>query len=105
MAVDYRTTPLKKSDLQFTYPAGAAGSDNPALRAAPDSYLLNRNEWYEVLYFVNKFATENGGGNPEVAKKAERLIHRYLPSDKRGQATISEWLIKNWDVYGSAPIV
>ncbi len=67
---DHRITPLKKSELQFTYPAGTTGGDNPAFRGVPDSVLLNRGEWYEVLYFVNKFANDRGNGNVLVAKKA-----------------------------------
>ena len=102
--VDHRLTPLKKSELQFQYPSGVAGDDNPALRGIPDSSLLNRGEWYEVLYFVNKFANERGTGQAGVAKKAERLIHRYLPSNLRSHAHIEKWLIDNWDVYGDAPI-
>ncbi|MFZ4876810.1 hypothetical protein ACL9RI_17155 [Janthinobacterium sp. Mn2066] len=102
---DHRTTPLQKSDLQFRYPAGATGNDNPALRGTPDNVLLNRGEWYEVLYFINKFANEYGTGSALVAKKAERLIQRYLPSDQRSQAHVIAWLLSNWEKHGEAPII
>lgn len=101
---DHRTTPLKKSDLQFTYPKGTAGDDDPSKRNEPDSSLLNRGEWYEVLYYVNKFAHDHGKGSALVAKKAERLIHRYLPSDQRSQVHVTAWLINNWNAHGDAPI-
>lgn len=101
---DHRVSPLKKSDLQFDYGAHAMGDDNPSLRGHPDSDLLNRSEQYEVLYFVNKFANDYGEGSAEVAKKAERLIHRYLPPDIRSRAKITDWMIRNWKMFGDAPI-
>ena len=101
---DHRLSPLKKSDLQYRYSAGAAGGDNPALRAHPDSDLLNRDEWYEVLYFVNKFANELCKSNALSAKHAERLIKDYLPPNTRGQANVRQWLIDNWKTFGDAPI-
>ena len=104
MAVDHRVSPLSKSDLQYTYPPGTVGSDNPALRGTPDSILLNRNEWYEVLYFINKFANDHGNGKAIVAKKAERLIKKHLPSDQRSQANVTAWLRTNWQTYGDVPV-
>ena len=101
---DHRISPLKKSDLQFDYGVHAMGDDNPALRNHPDRDLLNREEQYEVLYFVNKFANEHADGRAGVALKAERLIHRYLPGNIRGQVHITNWLVQNWDTYGDAPI-
>lgn len=106
---DHRITPLKKSDLQFSYTPSVTTGDDPSKRGTPDNALLNRSEWYEVLYFVNKFANENTA-NPTlpnqvlVAKKAERLIHRYLPSDKRSHDNVTAWLLNNWQVHGDAPI-
>lgn len=82
--MDHRLSPLKKIDLKFNYEPGAAGGDAPAKRSVPDSKLLHRNEWYEVLYFVNKFANEKGGGNANVALKAERLIKmNTVPTDRK----------------------
>jgi len=106
---DHRLTPLKKSDLQFSYTPGVNNGDDPALRGTPDNALLSRSEWYEVLYFVNKFANDHATpttlvSQTDVAKKAERLIHRYLPSDVRGQEHVRLWLLTNWDTYGEAPI-
>ncbi|WP_217433130.1 hypothetical protein [Rugamonas aquatica] len=104
---DHRLTPLKKSDLQFRYTPGVTEGDDPSKRNAPDSALLNRSEWYEVLYFVNKFANENtssGSDTGLVAKKAERLIHRYLPGNQRSHAHVTTWLLNNWSTHGDAPI-
>lgn len=96
--MDHRLTPLKKSDLKFKYDPGTAGGDDPAKRGVPDSKLLHRNEWYEVLYFVNKFANEKGGGNANVALKAERLIKTStVPANLHSHENISNWLVSNWD--------
>jgi hypothetical protein len=100
----HRVSPLKKSDLQFKYAPGAAGNDNPALRGHPDSDQLNRGEWYEILYFINKFANDLCKSSSASAEKAERLIQRYVPKNIREQDEIRTWLIDNWDTHGDAPI-
>jgi hypothetical protein len=98
--MDHRLGPLKKSDLKYKYAPKTAGGDDPAKRNVPDSRLLNRDEWYEVLYFVNKFANENGDSKPGVALKAERLIKTHtVPTNLHSHENISTWLIANWDKY------
>lgn len=104
MGVDHRVSPLKKGDLQYRYADSGVGNDNPALRGTPDSAMLNRGQWYEVLYFVNKFANEYGNGSEGVAKKAERLIQKHLPSNQRSHEHVTSWLRNNWNVFGDAPI-
>jgi hypothetical protein len=104
MAVDHRVSPLKKGDLQYNYPTGPTASDDPSVRGEPDSSELNRHEWYEVLYFVNKFANTLGNSQSAVAKKAERLIHKHLPSDQRSHEHVTAWLQKNWQTYGDAAL-
>ena len=99
---DHRLTPLKPSQLQFPYPTGPRPGDDPGKRRVPDSVLLNRHEWYEVLYFVNKFANTHGNGNQAVALKAERLIRRHLPGHIRGHQNVEQWLLQNWEVYSNA---
>ena len=101
---DHRISPLKKSDLQYSYPTGPTENDDPKKRGEPDSSLLNRHEWYEMLYFVNKFANTHGNSSAGVAKKAERLIHKHLPSDLRSHAKVSTWLVANWNTYGNADL-
>jgi hypothetical protein len=96
---DHRIGPLKKSDLQFKYPNGPTANDDPSKRGIPDSVELNRSEWYEMLYFCNKFATERGEGSKEVALKTERLIHRSVPTNLHSQAHIDEWLYRNWALF------
>ena len=104
---DHRLEPLKKSDLQFSYTPSVTVGDDPSKRNAPDNVFLNRSEWYEVLYFVNKFANDHGTADSNrslVAKKAERLIHRYLPSDQRSREHVTAWLLSSWQKFGDAPI-
>ncbi|MDN2676346.1 hypothetical protein [Janthinobacterium sp. SUN033] len=86
---------MTKSDLQFSYPDGLAAGDDPAQRGIPDSSLLNRHEWYEVLYSCNSWS----GGSLATALKCERLIQRHLPADIRGHAAVLTWLRANWAQY------
>lgn len=99
MAVDHRLTPLKKSDLQFNYPPSTTSGDDPSKRNFPDDIFLNRSEWYEMLYFCNKFANTCGKESKTVALKAERLIHGNVPSNLHSHANIQKWLIDNWAAY------
>lgn len=101
---DHRVSPLKKSDLQYRYPNGPTVSDDPSKRSEPDSSLLNRNEWYEMLYFVNKFANTQGNSSALIAKKAERLIKQCLPSNVRSHENVTKWVLDNWMTYGNAPL-
>jgi hypothetical protein len=97
---DHRIEPLKKSDLQYDYPKGAAGDDDPSKRGFPDSIFLNRSEWYEMLYFCNKFANDLCQGNKLSALKTERLIKGgSVPSNLHSHENISAWLVANWAHY------
>jgi len=87
--------PLKKADLKYGY-ADVAGSDESAQKAEPDSSRLNRREWYEVLYFINKFANLNGKGSAGVARHAEKLIHENVPPDLHNHDKIRQWLLDHW---------
>ncbi len=102
--LDPRLTPLTRSDLQFSYPPGTTVGDNPRVRGVPDSALLNRDEWYEMLYFCNRFAINfskerDSVGMAQVAKRAERLIKKQVPDYLRSQVHITDWLSKNWNFY------
>lgn len=92
---DPRSGPMKKSDLQFVYANGAAPGDDPALRHLPDSALLNRKEWYEMLYSCNSWSS----GSLVTALKCERLIQRHLPANIRSHDAVLAWLQANWARY------
>ncbi|MBW3497746.1 hypothetical protein [Janthinobacterium sp. NKUCC08_JDC] len=97
MAVDHRVSPLKKSDLQYDYPKSVSAGDDPSKRNEPDRSLLNRSEWYEVLYFCNRFANQNSSGKKEVALKVERLIKDgFVPSNLHSHDNIEKYLLNHW---------
>ncbi len=93
------SNPLQRRNLQYTYRRPTADEDNRALRGQPDRSLLNRNEWYEVLHFINTFANHHGDGRAGVALKAETLIRFHLPGNLRSHENVNTWLLNNWTLY------
>lgn len=85
---------ITRSDLQYIYTWSADKGDNPRLTGSPDRDLLDRNEGYEVLRYLNSISKTK-----ETALKAERLIQQHLPGNIRSHANITEWLIENWRNY------
>jgi len=90
---------LQQSDLKFKYSWSAIPPDDPKATGKPDSVLLNRDEGYEVLPFINRFAGDNGWKLKESGLKAERLIKKNLPGETRSHAHVKKWLIDNWEKY------
>jgi hypothetical protein len=82
---------LSKSDLQFQYSWSAIPPDDARITGKPDSTLLNRNEGYEVLTFLNRISKNTAG-----ALKGERMIKQHLPGTVRSHANVLQWLIDNW---------
>lgn len=86
-------TNLDKEDLQYkdSYSWKTIPPDDPRVTGVPDSTLLNRNEGYEVLAFINRIS-------PTVATalKAERLIKQHLPGNVRSHANVLTWITTNW---------
>lgn len=106
--LDPRIGPLTKQALQFSYPLSTTEGDDPKLRGFPDRNLLNRHEWFEVLYFANKFELTHFRGlintTPSglVARKVERMLHSVIPTSLRSHAHIEDWLLRNWSMYPNA---
>lgn len=97
MQTDHRRSPLQKHDLQYSYPEPLTGGDDPTKREEPDRTLLNRSQWYEMLYFCNRFANENLNGKKDVALRVERLIKDgFVPSNLHKQDKIEQFIIDNW---------
>jgi hypothetical protein len=95
---DYRIAPLRPSDLQCRY-AMAPGADDAAVsRRIPTTFMLNTHDWFDVLYFVNRFATQYGGGDRSFALRAERLIHEHLPVGVRVCRQVEDWLLQHWSL-------
>ncbi|MDO9360664.1 MAG: hypothetical protein Q7T70_16940 [Polaromonas sp.] len=96
---------ITAEDLQYKYAKSAIPPDDPRRTGVPDSTLLNRGEQYEILDFLNRFATNTSYGSGGVkfgkaeALKAERMIHTGLPGDLRSHANVSAWLRENWSKY------
>ncbi len=91
--------PLTKDDLQYSYASPIETLVDEKYRGKLGPTLLNRNQWNEMLYFVNKFANEHGNGNRKIALKAERLIKTIVPENIRSHEYIEKWLLKNWGLY------
>lgn len=92
-------TLINKSDLLYTYSWTAIGDDDPKKTGKPDSTLLSRNEGYEVLHFINRFAEKHSFKSKESALKTEKMIREYLPGDVRSHKNVTSWLQDNWNNY------
>ncbi|MDE0535132.1 hypothetical protein [Tenacibaculum sp. L6] len=90
---------ITREDLQYEYSWKAIPSDNPKVTGDPDSTLLNRNEGYEMLYFINKFCELTNLTTKGDAHKVETMIKEHLPSNTRSQANVRDWLVENWKKY------
>ena len=99
MNVDHRAGPLKVSDLKYTYHPDTPSPDDLMTLNEPDSTDLRRHDWFEMLYFVNKFANTNGLGSLGVAKHAEKLIQEKVPPHLRSHEQIRKWLLDNWKYF------
>jgi len=90
---------INKADLKYTYSWSVISPDDPKVTGIPDSTLLNRNEGYEVLAFINRLAKASNWVEKSPALKAERLIKNYLPGDTRSHAHVWKWLVDNCNKY------
>ncbi|OGB27524.1 MAG: hypothetical protein A3I66_06490 [Burkholderiales bacterium RIFCSPLOWO2_02_FULL_57_36] len=95
IAIDHRAGPLTKSDLKYRY-SESIEADNPLQLEEPDPSRLNRQDWYEVLYFVNMFANRYGKGSTGVARHAEKLLHEHVPPELHSYSQIKQWLLDHW---------
>lgn len=92
---------LQKSDLLFKneYSWNALIGDDPRITGEPDSTLFNRNEGYEVLYLINKFAEKHSLQKKPSGHKIETMIRLHLPAEIRKQENVMEWILSNWERY------
>jgi hypothetical protein len=85
-----------KGDLQYTYSWTASlEGDNARITGFPDNVLLDRNESYEVLPFINRYTASRSWSLLNSFYKIETAIRISLPGEIRGHRTIKEWLDKN----------
>jgi hypothetical protein len=98
---DCRIAPLRPSELQFSYANPPGADDVAAARRVPATFMLNTRDGFEVLYLVNRFSTEYGGGERTFALRAERLIRDHLPAGVRVCRQVDDWLLQHWSLGAS----
>lgn len=87
-----------KSDLTYTgYKETAYPGDNPKLTGKPDSTLLNRNEAYEMVYFINRYMTDKGWKEKITFQKIEKFLKTSTHSNESHQFWRTE-LDKNFKI-------
>jgi hypothetical protein len=80
------------------------GYDNPRVTGEPDSTLLNRQEGYEMLYFINKVAETWGWKSASNVdyQKIEKCVRLHVPGGIRSQKGILNFLEEHrekfWDL-------
>lgn len=87
---------ITKDDLLFDYSPVHTSGDNPKKIGSPDNDLLNRQEEYEVVDFINDFLTTYGLTTKGDAHKVERLLHTKVPSTTRNRKDIKTLIAQNW---------
>ncbi|MCW1962252.1 hypothetical protein [Chryseobacterium viscerum] len=75
-----------------------ADHDNPKFIGAQDAAMLNRQEGYEMLYFINSLATTWNWNNATVSsfQNLERIIKTEVPSNIRKHGEIKSWIEKQY---------
>ncbi len=91
---------IGKSDLQRRdYSWRAQPPDDARVRGFPDDVLLDADEGYEVLDFINRFQrAHDRNGEPltrDDALRVERLLQRK-PGNVRSHRRVTEWVLANW---------
>jgi len=87
---------ITKNDLSYHYFWTAYGNDDPRKTGSLDSTKLNRDEGYEMLYFINKYCKINNINNIESARKLETFIKTTVPSYIQSQEEIKNYIKNYW---------
>lgn len=82
-------------NMSYIYRWTTYNNDDPKVTGKPDSTLLNRNEGYEILSFINNYADRNNLSTSDC-KEIEELIKTKVPKDIHSREKISNWLDKNF---------
>jgi hypothetical protein len=76
-----------------------ADHDNPKIIRGTDYSQLNREEGYEMLYFINSLA-KTWGWSSSVAlssyQNLEKIIRTKVPTSTRTHAGIQAWISSNY---------
>lgn len=92
-------TAFKRSDMAYNYKWTAASDhDNPKIISGTDHYQLNREEGYEMLYFIRSLAKSWNwsADHLESAKKLEIIIKEKVPTNIRTHSGIKAWIEANY---------
>ncbi|TPG41506.1 hypothetical protein [Flavobacterium pectinovorum] len=85
-----------RNSLKFNYSWTTTEGDSKKVIGYPDNVLLNRNEGYEMLHFINKYmVTRNLSITESNFTTIEYSIKTNVPSDLRSQTHIKTWLDNN----------
>ncbi|QOG02081.1 hypothetical protein [Flavobacterium sp. MDT1-60] len=89
-------TNFGRDSLRFNYSWTTTEGDSKKVIGYPDNVLLNRNEGYEILHFINKYMlTRNLNSTISNFTAIENSIKTSVPSNLRSQAHIKTWLDNN----------
>lgn len=89
----YQTSQMK---YQYKWTA-KADHDNPKFIGGSDHALLNREEGYEMLYFIRSIAkTWNWIDNASSYVNLERIIQEEVPSNVRSHTNIKNWIAQHY---------
>jgi len=80
---DYKWTDIKEDDSR--------------VKGLPDHTFFNRNEGYEMLYFINEFSEKHDLFDIPSIIKIERMIKEEVPSNIRSQENVAIWMESNWE--------
>ncbi|GAA4327519.1 hypothetical protein GCM10023149_30960 [Mucilaginibacter gynuensis] len=76
-------TVFDRGDLLYGgYKHTAHPDDDPRLTGRPDSTMLNRNESYEMAYFINRYMNQKGYLQISTGQKIERYLKEYGGSSR-----------------------
>lgn len=82
------------SDYKWT---AKADHDNPKFIGAQEAAMLNRQEGYEMLYFINSLALTWKWNNSLASRQnLERIIREKVPSNIRTHGGIKSWIAENY---------
>lgn len=85
-----------KDSLKYNYSWTTTEGDSKKVIGYPDNVLLNRNEGYEMLHFINKYMTSRNLNNTlSNFNIIENSIKTSVPTNLRSHAHIRQWLDNN----------
>jgi len=83
----------KKKDLRYEYNWNDFNKDdNKWIKGFPEGRMLNRNEGYEVLPFLNRYARQRNFHTIEMLHRLENMIRESMPVEVRSHNDVKKWL-------------